>query len=230
VGYSSGNGPTGDFNINPSEKGMLMKVLIACEFSGRVRDAFIKRGFDAMSCDFLPTDMPGPHYQGNVFDIIDDGWDLMIAHPPCTYLAASGSGWLYNSDGSKNLERWIKRSEAIKFVKKLLGCKIKHIALENPVGFISTEIRKPDQYIHPYYFGDRISKKTGLWLKDLPLLEKTNEVEPEWIYYKGNKGRRCSPDHYKTAFKINRRHLRSITYQGIADAMADQWGSYLKSL
>ena len=200
-----------------------MKVLIACEFSGIVRDAFIRKGHNAMSCDLLPSESDfGPHYQGDVFDIIDGGWDMMIAHPPCTYLASSGSAWLYNKDGTKNDERWKNRFLALEFVRNLLSLNIPKIAVENPVGCISSQIRKPDQYIQPYEHGHNISKKTGLWLKNLPLLVPSDIVEPEWVYYKN--GGKCSPDHYNHAFSSKRRHLRSITYSGIATAMAEQWG------
>ena len=200
-----------------------MKILIACEFSGIVTKAFRDRGHKAFSCDLLPTEgNPAWHIQGDVLEILDDGWDLMIAHPPCTYLAVSGAGWLYNKDKTKNTARWENRRLALEFVRHLLDCDIEKIVLENPVGFISTEIRKPDQYIQPYEHGHKRSKKTGLWLKNLPLLQPTNVVEPEWIYYKN--GGRCSPDHYNNAFSKTRRHTRSKTYQGIANAMAKQWG------
>ena len=191
-----------------------MKVLIACEFSGIVRDAFIAKGHDAWSCDILPTERPGPHIQGDVLDVMEHGWELMIAHPPCTYLAVSGARYWK--------DRIPQQKEALRFVKALMNAPVGKIAIENPVGKISTSIRKPDQYIQPYEHGHKISKKTGLWLKNLPLLKPSEVVEPEWIYYKN--GGRCSPDHYKNAFAKNRSHLRSVTFQGIADAMADQWG------
>ena len=153
-----------------------MKVLIACEYSGAVRDAFIKQGHDAMSCDILPTDVTGPHYQGDVFDVINDGWDLMIAHPPCTYLAVSGNRWLYNKDGSKNEERWRNREAGLDFVRALMDAPIERIAVENPVSVISSEIRKPDQIIQPWQFGDEAQKTTCLWLKNLPKLKPTKIV------------------------------------------------------
>lgn len=143
-----------------------MKVLIACEYSGTVRDAFIKLGHDAMSCDLLPTDSPGPHYQGNVLDILDNGWDMMIAHPPCTYLCSSGLHW-----NKKRPERAAQTEEALRFVELLLGANIPRIALENPIGCISTRIRKQDQVVQPWQFGDNASKKTALWLKGLPKLK-----------------------------------------------------------
>ena len=207
-----------------------MKVLIACEYSGAVRDAFIKRGHDAMSCDLLPTDVDGPHYQGSVADILNDGWDLMIAHPPCTYLAVSGNRWLYNKDGSKNEERWANRREALDFVRLLMDAPIKRIAVENPVSVISSEIRKPDQIIQPWQFGDEAQKTTCLWLKNLPKLKPTKIVgKGEFVTFKSGKKH---PAWYAEAFakaktKAERQKLRSKTFQGIADAMADQWGRKL---
>jgi len=181
-----------------------MKILIACEYSGVVRDAFIKRGHDAMSCDILPTDTPGPHYQGDVMDIINDGWDLMIAHPPCTHLAVSGARWFK--------EKQQEQQQALEFVRNLLNASIPKVALENPISIISSRIRKPDQIIQPWQFGHGETKATCLWLKDLPKLMPTNIVS-------GREARihklPPTPDRWK---------LRSTTYQGIADAMAQQWG------
>ena len=181
-----------------------MKVLIACEFSGTVRDAFIARGHDAMSCDLLPTDKPGPHYQGDVFDIIGDGWDLMIAHPPCTHLAVSGARWFKDKQE--------EQAEALEFVRRLLNADIPKIALENPISIISSRIRKPNQIIQPWQFGHGETKATCLWLKELPLLKPTKIVEG-----RENRVHRMPPSQ-------ERWKLRSITYQGIADAMAEQWG------
>ena len=182
-----------------------MKVLIACEYSGRVRDAFIKAGHEAMSCDLLQTDVPGPHYQGDVLDILNDGWDLMIAHPPCTHLAVSGSRWF--KDKVK------EQAEALDFVRLLLNSPINKIALENPISVISSKIRKPDQIIQPWQYGHGETKATCLWLKNLPRLIPTNIVD-------GREARvhkmPPSPDRWK---------LRSTTYKGIADAMAQQWGN-----
>jgi hypothetical protein len=188
-----------------------MKVLVACEFSGRVRDAFIAKGHDAMSCDLLPSETPGPHYQGDVFDVINDGWDLMIAHPPCTHLAVSGARWFAEkrADG--------RQQESIEFFMKLANADIPRIAIENPVSIMSKLWRKPDQIIQPYMFGDPYSKKTCLWLKNLQPLESTNVVEPNIITYKD--GSRFSADY---GWSSNTR--RSTTYQGIAYAMAEQWG------
>lgn len=194
-----------------------MKVLVACEFSGRVRDAFIRRGHDALSCDLLPTDAPdGPHYQGDVFDVIGDGWDLMVAHPPCTYLAASGLHWNKRIPG-----RAAKTEEALAFIRALMAAPIRRIAVENPVGAIGTRIRPADQYVQPWWFGDDASKKTGLWLTNLPPLVPTNRLPGDSRTRRANQtgsGQNRlgpSPDRWK---------LRSTTYQGIADAMADQWG------
>lgn len=181
-----------------------MKVLIACEYSGAVRDAFIRRGHDAMSCDLLPTDAPGPHYQGDVLDIINDGWDLMIAHPPCTHLAVSGARWFK--------EKQKEQAEALDFVRLLLDAPIPKIALENPISIISSRIRKPNQIIQPWQYGHGETKATCLWLKNLPNLVPTNIVE-------GREPRvhmmPPSPDRWKE---------RSKTYAGIAEAMAAQWG------
>jgi hypothetical protein len=181
-----------------------MKVLIACEYSGRVRDAFIARGHDAMSCDLLPTDVPGPHYQGDVRDVINDGWDLMIAHPPCTHLAVSGARWFKDKQA--------EQAEALAFVRLLLDAPVHRIALENPISVISSRIRKPDQIIQPWQFGHGETKATCLWLKNLPPLKATDVVSGrEARVHRMSPG----PDRWKE---------RSRTYVGIADAMADQWG------
>ncbi len=181
-----------------------MKVLVACEYSGKVRDAFLRRGHEAVSCDLLPTDAPGPHYEGDVFDIINDGWDLMVCHPPCTHLAVSGARWF------KDKVR--EQSEALDFVRRLLDAPIHKIALENPVSIISTHIRPASQYIQPWQFGHGETKKTGLWLKNLPLLVPTDIVEgrEQRVWKMGP-----SPTRWKD---------RSETFSGIADAMAAQWG------
>ena len=180
-----------------------MRVLVACEFSGVVRDAFIRRGHDAMSCDLLPTEVPGPHYQGDVRDVLDRGWDLAIMHPPCTHLAVSGARWFP--------EKRTEQQEALEFVQTLLNAPIPRICLENPVSIISTRIRKPDQIIQPWQFGHGETKATCLWLKNLPLLKPTNIVS-------GREQRihRMSPS-------PDRWRLRSKTYEGIAEAMSDQW-------
>jgi hypothetical protein len=193
-----------------------MKVLVACEYSGRVRDAFLAAGADAMSCDLLPTDSPGPHYQGDVFDIIHEGWDLMIAHPPCTYLSVSGMHWT-----TRGLRDPQLTEDALAFVRRLIDAPINKIALENPVSIISSRIRKPDQIIQPWWFGHDASKKTCLWLKNLPLLTPTNMLPGD------NKTRRANQTgsgQNKLPPSKDRWKIRSETYQGIAEAMARQWG------
>jgi hypothetical protein len=254
-----------------------LKVLVACEYSGKVRDAFIAQGHDAMSCDLLPTDATGPHYQGDVFDIINDGWDLMIAHPPCTYLSVSGMHWT-----TRGLRDPKLTEDALDFVQRLMDAPIERIAIENPVSVISSRIRKPDQIIQPWWFGEDASKKTCLWLKNLPKLEM---YYPNVVAPKGWQRVMCAADmvdceecgeafcpehneHYadcpcigphedeatikfvdgvmfgtratpapkmiwgnqtpsgqnKLSPSADRWKIRSATYQGIADAMAEQWG------
>jgi site-specific DNA-cytosine methylase len=181
-----------------------MRVLVACEFSGTVREAFIRAGHEAYSCDLLPTEIPGPHYQCDVRDVIGNGWDLLIAHPPCTHLAVSGARWF--KDKLKEQE------EALAFVRALLDAPVERIALENPVSVISSRIRKPDQIIQPWQFGHPETKATCLWLKNLPRLTPTNVVEGrEARVHREPPG----PDRWKN---------RSRTYPGIAAAMASQWG------
>jgi site-specific DNA-cytosine methylase len=196
----------------PKATGYKMKILIACEFSGTVRDAFIRRGHDAVSCDLLPTENPGPHYQGDVMDLIDahDGigkprFDLMIAHPPCTHLAVSGARWFK--------DKQTEQEQALEFVRLLMDAPIHRIALENPISIISSRIRKPDQIIQPWQHGHGETKATCLWLKNLPKLAPSRIVD-------GREGRVWKmppgPDRWK---------MRSKTFQGIASAMADQWGA-----
>lgn len=204
-----------------------MKVLVACEFSGKVRDAFIAKGHDAVSCDLLPTESKGNHYQGDVFDIIDSGFDLMIAHPPCTYLSNTGIRW-FNEEKyhEKARQRKKLRLEAFDFVMKFANASINKICIENPVGWLNSHWRKPDQIIHPWQFGDPESKRTCLWLKNLPLLKHTNIVQPRiYAYYKKGK-KKGMPIYGNNYLKDtpDRGKIRSITFQGIADAMADQWG------
>lgn len=196
-----------------------MKILVACEYSGTVRDAFIKRGHEAMSCDLLPTDAPGPHYQGDVMDIINDGWDLMIAHPPCTYLSVSGMHWT-----TRGLRDPKLTEDALEFVRQLMAAPIPRIALENPVSVISSRIRKPDQIITPYQFGHDASKKTCLWLKGLPLLRPTQFIEPRIVNGKPRWGNQTDSGQNKLPPSADRWKIRSETYTGIANAMADQWG------
>lgn len=196
-----------------------MKILVACEYSGKVRDAFLRAGHDAMSCDLLPTDAPGPHYQGDVTDILNDGWDLMVAHPPCTYLSVSGMHWTKRGLRDPKLTE-----DALAFVRLLLGAPIARIALENPISVISSRICKPDQIITPYMFGHDASKKTCLWLKNLPPLTPTQYVEPRIADGRKRWGNQTDSGQNKLPPSADRWKIRSETYQGIADAMAEQWG------
>lgn len=187
-----------------------LKILVACEFSGVVRDAFIRRGHDAISCDLLPSDRPGAHIQGDVLEVLNDGWDMMIAHPPCTYLANSGVSWFY-----KDPDRWRELWHGAYFFKALLNAGIEKIAVENPIMHkyaVNIIGRRQDQVIQPWMFGQGETKATCLWLKNLPLLKPTNIVE-------GREQRlhRLPPSQ-------DRAKLRSITYPGVAEAMAEQWG------
>lgn len=194
-----------------------MRALIACEYSGRVRDAFLTRGWDAWSCDLLPTDAPGPHHQGDIRDLLGEPWDLMIAFPPCTYLCSSGMHWT-----TRGLRDPQSTEDALAFVRLLMDAPIARIAIENPVGCISTRIRKPDQIIQPWQLGHPESKATCLWLKGLPKLVPTSIVDRpaggRWSNQtpSGQNKLGPSPDRWKE---------RSKTYQGIAAAMADQWGT-----
>lgn len=183
-----------------------MRVLVACEESGRVRDAFRARGHDAVSCDLEESATPGPHHRGDVLELLADGWDLLIAFPPCTHLAASGARWFASKP--QHLQ-----DEAVAFVRKLLEAPVPRIAVENPVGVLSSRIRPPDQYVHPWQFGHGEVKRTGLWLKNLPPLVPTDVVE----------GR--EPRIWRMAPGPDRARERSRTYPGIAAAMADQWGT-----
>lgn len=184
-----------------------MRVLIACEYSGRVREAFARLGHDAWSCDLRSTMIPGNHYKGDVFDILNDGWDLMIAHPPCTHLAVSGARWFKDK---KEVQE-----QALEFVQRLMNAPINKIAIENPVSIISSRIRKPDQIIQPWMFGEPFTKTTCLWLKNLPPLKPTNTVDKGEFVIHG--GKRISK------WYSNRQFPRDITFQGVADAMAEQW-------
>ena len=181
-----------------------MRVLIACEFSGIVRDAFVKKGHDVMSCDFLDSEISGDHYKGNVIDLLDEDFDLMIAHPPCTFLAVSGARWFK--------ERKTQQADALNFVEKLMSANILKIAIENPVSVISTHIRKPDQIVQPWMFGHGETKKTCLWLKNLPKLKPTKLVT-------GREQRVHNMSPGKDRWKN-----RSRTFSGLALAMSEQWG------
>lgn len=193
-----------------------MKILIACEFSGVVRDAFRLGGHDAWSCDLLPSDSSGPHFQGNVLDVLDHGWDMMIAHPPCTYLS-NMSNCRINEPG-----RLEQRQEAMGLFLALASAPIPRIAIENPRGYPERSWRKPDQIIHPYQFGHTESKATCLWLKGLPLLEPTEIVEPARTW--DGKRWRTFVDNTSN-WRGDAAKKRSITFQGIAAAMAAQWGT-----
>lgn len=184
---------------------LLGRVLVACEYSGAVRDAFAKLGWDAWSCDILPTDKPGQHFLGDVRDILCEGWDIMVAHPPCTHLAVSGARWFPAKRASG------EQQAALDFVRLLLDAPIPHIALENPVSIISSKIRKPDQVIQPWQFGHGETKATCLWLKNLPRLTPTNIVE-------GREQRI-----WKLPPSADRWKERSRTFSGVAEAMANQW-------
>lgn len=181
-----------------------MRVLVACEFSGTVRDAFARRGHDAWSCDLLDTERPGNHMVGDVREVLSDGWDLLIAHPPCTHLAVSGARWF--------TAKLREQAEALEFVRTLLAAPVDHIALENPVSIIGSRVRPADQIIHPWQFGHGETKATCLWLKNLPPLRPTAIVE----------GR--SPRVHFEPPSADRWKNRSRTYPGIAEAMAAQWG------
>ena len=196
-----------------------MKILIACEYSGVVRDAFVKLGHDVTSCDLLPTDKPGNHYKGNVMDIIDDGWDMMIAHPPCTYMSNSGVCHLH-----KYPKRWLKLFEASEFFNKLLDCNISKVAIENPImhkyGKRLILDRKQTQVIHPWMFGHTEKKATCLWLKGLPNLVETDNVKSKMELLPKNQQQRL---HYLPP-TLDRWKIRSTTFSGIAKGMAEQWG------
>lgn len=194
-----------------------LRVLIACEYSGIVRDAFIRAGHEAMSCDLLPTDAPGPHYEGDIREVLDYPWDLMIAHPPCTDLAVSGAAWF----ADKRLRG--RQQQAASFVLMLARAPIPAIAIENPVGVLSTLWRKPDQVIQPWMFGHMEQKATCLWTKNLPRLRETNNVKEQMMQLPPKERQRL---HYLPP-SADRWKIRSTTFQGIADAMAEQWGTAL---
>jgi hypothetical protein len=186
-----------------------MKVLVACEFSGVVRDAFLAQGHDAVSCDLIPSERPGPHIQGDVLEHLSDGWDLMIAHPPCTDLSKAGARWWPQKEADGRIEA------GIDFVRAIRNAPIPRIAIENPIGILSRRLRKPTQIIEPYQFGDPWQKATCLWLYNLPRLVATNIIVPEghWIDTGSTKGKHRNPQ------------KRALTFPGIAAAMASQWGS-----
>jgi hypothetical protein len=196
-----------------------MRVLVACEFSGIVRDAFIAAGHDAVSCDLLPSERPGPHVQGNaLIEAYRGTWDLMIAHPPCTYLANSGVRWLYGGKGTvRDPERWSRMEDAAAFFEALLEAPIPRVAVENPIMHRHAGLPKPSQIVQPWQFGHPETKATGLWLRNLPPLTPTNIVpgrEPR--VHHASPG----PDRWKE---------RSRTLPGIAAAMAEQWGAHVEA-
>jgi hypothetical protein len=193
------------------EQAMKPRLLVACEHSGVVRDAFLRKGWDAISCDLLPTESEGPHYVGDVRDLLNERWDMMIAHPPCTYLCNSGVRWLYNKDGTHNVMRWGLTNDASDFFQDLLSSPIEHIAIENPIPHKWSRLPKPTQTIQPWMFGHGETKATCLWLKNLPKLTPTNVVE-------GREQRI-----WKLSPSKDRWKERSRTFLGIADAMAVQW-------
>ncbi len=206
-----------------------MKVLVACEFSGIVRDAFIKRGHDAISCDLLPTERPGPHIQGDVLEILNAGskyydWDLMIAHPPCTHLCVPGAHYLHKQEG-----RWQKMEQARKFFMQIMNARIRQICVENPVPHHYAKLPKYDQIIQPWMFGHELSKRTCLWLKNIPNLNPTDMRENHGERYVRTKQQQqagqSKVSNSKWYAKTNAKS-RSRTFQGIADAMADQWGCH----
>lgn len=206
-----------------------MRILIACEESQSITKEFRALGHEAFSCDLLPCSGGHPewHYQKDVFEVIEEGWDMMIAHPPCTFLSVSGARHLYNKDKSPNLERYQNQAEALDFVQRLMDAPIDRIVIENPVSVISSKIRKPEQIIQPWMFGDEATKTTCLWLKNVPKLIPTKIVgKGERTVFKSGKSH---PKWYADALAnaktpAERRTLRSKTFKGIAEAMANQWG------
>jgi hypothetical protein len=224
----------------------MLKVLVACEYSGKVRDAFTRMGHVAVSCDLLPSNSLGLHWQGDVTEILNLGWDIMIAHPPCTYLSVSGMHWT-----TRGLRDPQLTEDALAFVQLLMDAPIPKIAIENPISVISSRIRKPDQIVTPYQFGHDASKKTCLWLKNLKPLQPTEMVEPRWVCCgqelpksvgkhgcsncNGDKtarprwGNQTDSGQNKLAPSEDRWKIRSETYQGIAQAMAQQWGALSKT-
>lgn len=202
-----------------------MRVLVACEFSDTVCKAFRALGHDAWSCDLLPSDGNSPyHIHGDVLNVLDDGWDLMIAHPPCQFLTVTGNKWFLPAYKDRFPDRLNQREDALQFVVALMNAPIPRIAIENPIGVIGTRIRKPDQIIQPYEFGHPDRKSTCLWLKGLPLLKTTNVVTPIIVT---NRNGKTASAHHDAALRLppeERWKVRSKTYQGIASAMAAQWG------
>lgn len=199
-----------------------MRILVACEYSGRVRDAFLAHGHDALSCDLLPTDAPGPHYRGDVRDLlVPDRWDLLLAFPPCTHLAVSGARYF--------AQKQAEQADALAFIRTLLDAPVPHICLENPVGIISTRIRKPTQIVQPWMFGHPESKSTCLWLTNLPPLRPTQVLTPpRFVHGRPRWDNQTDSGQNRLGPAPDRWKQRSLTYTGIAQAMADQWTHYLQ--
>lgn len=208
---------------NPQPGVRVPRILVACEYSGTVRNAFANRGWDAWSCDLLPSELPGKHYTGDIRDMLEQDWDLMIAHPPCTYLTNAGVRWLYQADGSRVQERWEQLDEGAAFFNLFLNTNIPHVAIENPVMHRHAIERvggRATQFVQPYHFGTLETKRTGLRLINLPPLVPTNDVETEMRALPKSQTHKVhyaspGPDRWKD---------RSRTYPSIAQAMADQWG------
>jgi len=202
-----------------------MRVLVACEYSGTVRDAFAKLGHDAWSCDILPTESKGNHIQDDILKHLDNNWDLMIAHPPCTYLSNAGIRWFDEQKyGEKAKLRKKLRLEALEFVKKLYYCNIPKVCIENPVGYLNNNFKKPDQIVQPYFFGDEESKRTCLWYKNLKPLKHTKLVKPKIHGYLKSGKRKGSPIYFSDGIGgKDRQKIRSKFWNGIAEAMANQW-------
>lgn len=192
-----------------------MKVLVACEYSGRVRDAFTRMGHEAMSCDLLPTESPGAHFQGDIREVLGGSWDMVLAFPPCTHLAVSGARYFAEkrADG--------RQKQGIEFFMLFVGCGVEKLVIENPIGIMSRVYRKPDQIIQPWQYGHPESKATCLWLRGVPLLRPTKILpQPD----SGRWENQTPSGQNKLGPSVDRAKIRSATYQGIAEAMAEQWG------
>lgn len=189
-----------------------MRVLIACEFSGVVRDAFIRQGHEAISCDILPSDKAGPHIKGDVLDHLNNGWDMLIAHPPCKYICNGGNNWL---NRRPDLDWRGNREKSAVFFMKFINAPIERIAVENPIGCMSSKYRKPNQIVRPWMFGHEYNKDICLWLKNLPNLKPTEVIEPPYKKL----------DFWSSKRNPSGRSLKSITFEGLANAMAEQWNN-----
>ena len=222
--------PTGEYTEGrrgdrEKKGGQAMRVLVACEFSGTVRDVFAAKGHEAWSCDLLPSETEGNHIQGDVLELLDDEWDLVIAHPPCTYLTVAGNKYFNPEYRDRFPDRIQQREEAIEFVRSFFAARVPMMAIENPIGVLSTRIGKPTQIVQPYQFGHPDRKPTCLWLRGLPKLAPTQIVEPN---IKTNRNGKTASCHHDEALRLTpdeRWKARSRTYKGIAAAMAEQWGT-----